>query len=146
MWGALASGHVNLMMAGLIGAFLTSLYTFRMIFIVFHGEAHTQAHEVKGLSHHLPLIVLMILSTFIGALITPPLTGVLPAMPQGEGGKVMLEVVSAIVAIAGVLLAARLYLGQRTLVNGIANSAPGRFLHVVVPCLGIRLAVPADLY
>ncbi|EKS7813166.1 NADH-quinone oxidoreductase subunit L [Edwardsiella piscicida] len=128
LWGALASGHVNLMMAGLIGAFLTSLYTFRMIFIVFHGEAHTQAHEVKGLSHNLPLIVLMILSTFVGALITPPLAGVLPAMPQGEGGKVTLEVVSAIVAIAGVLLAARLYLGQRSLVNGIASSAPGRFL------------------
>ncbi|QPR27699.1 NADH-quinone oxidoreductase subunit L [Edwardsiella hoshinae] len=128
LWGALASGHVNLMMAGLAGAFLTSLYTFRMIFIVFHGEAHTQAHEVKGWTHNLPLIVLMILSTFVGALITPPLAGVLPAMPQGEGGKMTLEIASAIVAIAGLLLAARLYLGQRQWVNQIAASAPGRFL------------------
>ncbi len=26
------------MVAGLVGAFMTSLYTFRMIFIVFHGK------------------------------------------------------------------------------------------------------------
>lgn len=73
--GAMANGHINLMVAGLVGAFMTSLYTFRMIFIVFHGKEQIHAHAGKGITHHLPLIVLMILSTFVGALIVPPLQG-----------------------------------------------------------------------
>ena len=127
LWGALASGHVNLMTAGLVGAFLTSLYTFRMIFIVFHGEAHTKVHAGKGIAHSLPLIVLLVLSTFIGALITPPLAGVLPESHGGEAGKMTLEIISGVVAIVGILLAAVLYLGKRQFVNSVAQSAPGRF-------------------
>lgn len=129
LWGALASGHINLMTAGLVGAFMTSLYTFRMIFVVFHGEAHTKAHAGKGISHHLPLLVLLVLSTFIGALITPPLTGVLPTnhLVVGEDSKMKLEITSGLVAIAGILLAALLYLGKRRLVSRVAKSLLGRF-------------------
>ncbi|MCS6037245.1 hypothetical protein LNQ52_18635 [Klebsiella pneumoniae subsp. pneumoniae] len=54
--GAMANGHINLMVAGLVGAFMTSLYTFRMIFIVFHGKEQIHAHAGKGITHHLPLI------------------------------------------------------------------------------------------
>ena len=127
--GAMANGHINLMVAGLVGAFMTSLYTFRMIFIVFHGKEQIHAHAGKGITHHLPLIVLMILSTFVGALIVPPLQGVLPATTELEHGRVMtLEITSGIVAIAGILIAAWLWLGKRTLVTSIANSAPGRLL------------------
>ncbi|MBN3123940.1 NADH-quinone oxidoreductase subunit L [Pectobacterium brasiliense] len=126
--GAWANGHVNLMVAGLAGAFMTSLYTFRMIFIVFHGEEKTKAHAGKGISHHLPLVVLMILSTFIGAMIVPPLHGVLPATTELEHGQLMtLEITSGAVAIAGILLAAVLWLGKRQAVSSIAKSAPGRF-------------------
>ncbi|MGI8489855.1 NADH-quinone oxidoreductase subunit L [Pectobacterium sp. S5] len=126
--GAWANGHANLMVAGLAGAFMTSLYTFRMIFIVFHGEEKTKAHAGKGISHHLPLVVLMILSTFIGAMIVPPLHGVLPATTELEHGQLMtLEITSGVVAIAGILLAAVLWLGKRQAVNSIAKSAPGRF-------------------
>ncbi|KAA8997025.1 NADH-quinone oxidoreductase subunit L [Affinibrenneria salicis] len=126
--GALANGHLNLMIAGLAGAFMTSLYTFRMIFIVFHGEAKTQAHAGKGLAHHLPLLVLLALSTFIGALIVPPLQGVLPQTAGLEHGRMItLEIASGVVAIAGILLAAALWLGKRRVVQSVANSAPGRF-------------------
>ncbi|MBW7983642.1 NADH-quinone oxidoreductase subunit L [Enterobacillus tribolii] len=127
LWGALASGHVNLMTAGLVGAFLTSLYTFRMIFIVFHGEEHTKAHAGTGITHHLPLIVLLVLSTFVGALITPPLAGVLPENHFADHGKMTLEITSGVVAVLGILLAAVLYLGKRQLVTSVAKSAPGRF-------------------
>ncbi|WP_426576921.1 NADH-quinone oxidoreductase subunit L [Xenorhabdus stockiae] len=128
LWGALANGHMNLMLAGLIGALMTSLYTFRMIFIVFHGKENTKAHSVKGITHTLPLSVLLVLSTFVGALIEQPLTGVLPGNgAEGHDGKMMLEIVSGVVAVLGILLAAALYLGKRSLVNAIANSAPGRF-------------------
>lgn len=130
LWGALANGHGVLMMAGLVGAFLTSVYTFRMIFIVFHGEAKIKAHACRGISHHLPLVVLLVLSTFIGAWITPPLAGVLPASEFGHDGKLALEIASGAVAIIGIGLAAALWLGQRRLVNAVAASAPGRFLTV----------------
>ncbi|ACT06266.1 proton-translocating NADH-quinone oxidoreductase, chain L [Dickeya chrysanthemi Ech1591] len=126
--GAWANGHINLVIAGLVGAFMTSLYTFRMIFIVFHGEAKTKAHAGKGLSHHLPLLVLLVLSTFVGAQIALPLHGVLPATTELEHGQVTtLEIASGVVAIAGILLAAALWLGKRQLVTSVANSAPGRF-------------------
>ncbi len=127
LFGALAHGHINLMVAGLVGAFLTSLYTFRMIFIVFHGKEKIHAHAGKGITHHLPLVVLLILSTFVGALITPPLAGVLPASDVGEAGKMQLEMISGVVVIVGILVAAALWLGKRTLVTRVANSAPGRF-------------------
>lgn len=126
LWGALASGHQNLMLAGLVGAFLTSIYTFRMIFIVFHGEEKIHAHAGKGITHHLPLLVLLVLSTFVGALITPPLAGVLPESDLGHAGKTTLEMASGAVAIIGILIAAWLWLGKRTLVSAIAKSAPGR--------------------
>ncbi|RLM24845.1 NADH-quinone oxidoreductase subunit L [Brenneria alni] len=126
--GAWANGHFNLMLAGLAGAFMTSLYTFRMIFIVFHGEAKTKAHAGKGIAHHLPLVVLMVLSTFIGALIVPPLHGVLPETTALEHGRMItLEIASGVVAIVGILLAAVLWLGKRQWVNSVAQSAPGRF-------------------
>lgn len=125
----MANGHINLMVAGLVGAFMTSLYTFRMIFIVFHGKEQIHAHAGKGITHHLPLIVLLVLSTFVGAMIVPPLQGVLPATTELEHGRVLtLEITSGVVAIAGILIAAWLWLGKRTLVTAVANSAPGRLL------------------
>ncbi len=128
LYGAMTSGHHTLMLAGLLGAFLTSIYTFRMIFIVFHGEEKIKAHAGKGITHHLPLLILLVLSTFIGALITPPLAGVLPQNIGGEDGKTALEITSGIVAIAGIVIAALLWLGKRQLVSAVAASAPGRFL------------------
>ncbi len=108
---------------------MTSLYTFRMIFIVFHGKEQIHAHAGKGITHHLPLIVLLVLSTFVGAMIVPPLQGVLPDTTELEHGRVLtLEITSGVVAIAGILIAAWLWLGKRTLVTAVANSAPGRLL------------------
>ena len=130
LWEALASGHQNLLIAGLVGAFMTSLYTFRLIFITFHGEAKSEAHGGHGIAYWLPLSVLIVLSTFVGALITPPLAGVLPQSVGHAGGAAQhsLELISAAIAISGILLAALLFLGKRRLVTAIANSAVGRVL------------------
>ncbi len=54
LWEAFASGHRELLIAGLVGAFLTSIYTFRLIFVAFHGEPKTEAHAGHGISHWLP--------------------------------------------------------------------------------------------
>jgi NADH-quinone oxidoreductase subunit L len=130
LWEAFASGHAGLLYAGLLGAFMTCLYTFRLIFIVFHGEAKIQAHAGHGIAHWLPLTVLILLSTFVGALISPPLADVLPQSVGHAGGaaKHSLEIASGAIVLAGILLAAVLFLGKRRLVNAIANSSPGRLL------------------
>ncbi|RZI90861.1 MAG: NADH-quinone oxidoreductase subunit L [Pseudomonas sp.] len=130
LWEAFASGNSGLLYAGLLGAFMTSLYTFRLIFIAFHGEAKTEAHAGHGISHWLPLGTLIVLSTFVGAWIHPPLAGVLPESVGHAGGeaKHSLEIASGAIAIAGILLAAMLFLGKRRLVTAIANSGIGRLL------------------
>ncbi|WOX46847.1 NADH-quinone oxidoreductase subunit L [Aeromonas sp. XH] len=130
LWQVQASGQSALLWAGLGGAFLTSLYTFRLIFIAFHGKAQTEAHAGHGLAHQLPLLVLLVLSTGVGALIVPPLAGVLPAGPgdQIEEGRHALEILSGLIAVAGIALAAFLFLGERRLVKGVAESGPGRLL------------------
>ena len=130
LWQVQASGQSALLWAGLGGAFLTSLYTFRLIFIAFHGKEQTQAHAGQGLAHHLPLLVLLVLSTGVGALIVPPLAGVLPAGPGDhiEEGRHGLEILSGVIAVAGIALAAFLFLGERRLAKGIAESALGRAL------------------
>ncbi|XNM76213.1 hypothetical protein ACLK19_15100 [Escherichia coli] len=62
----MANGHsIRRWQAGRCGYDL--VYTFRMIFIVFHGKEQIHAHAVKGVTHSLPLIVLLIRSTFVGA-------------------------------------------------------------------------------
>ena len=130
LWEAFASGNSALLYAGILGAFLTSIYTFRLIFVVFHGKQQIDAKPGTGIAHNLPLFALIVLSTFVGALITPPLAGILPesAGHAGGEGRMGLEIFSGVVAVAGIVLAAWLYLGERKLVRSIGNSAPGRFL------------------
>lgn len=131
LWGALVNNHMALMLAGLMGAFLTALYTFRMILIVFHevpSEHPPYKAASNGLSHHFPLWVLLILSTFIGALITPPLAGVLPENHMPETGKTALAFCSGLIVIAGILLAIFLYSGNRKQVQKYQKTAVGTFL------------------
>ncbi|MDT0617988.1 NADH-quinone oxidoreductase subunit L [Salinisphaera sp. P385] len=128
LWLAFANGYPVLWLAGLTGALLTSIYTFRMIFIVFHGPAHTEAHPGHGLAHHLPLILLALLSTFLGAWIHPPVTDL---FGTGHGGdhshalKLTIEILSSVVAIVGVGIAAGLFLGSRERVARLVADGHG---------------------
>ncbi|WP_457808947.1 NADH-quinone oxidoreductase subunit L [Kushneria sp. EE4] len=131
LWLAFDHGHTWLWLGALFGAFLTSVYTFRMIFIVFHGREQIHPHAGRGLAHHVPLIVLAVLSTFVGAMIHPPLENVLPAGPDGQYGhnvQLMLEVLAAVVAVVGVGIAAGLFLGRRRLVTSLAQTKEGNRL------------------
>jgi len=129
IWQTLAANKPEFVFAGLLGAFLTSIYTFRLIFVVFHGSAQTHAHEGKGVSYLLPLGILLLLSTAIGAWIHPPLGGILPASPgdaEGEG-KHMLEIVSIAVALSGVAIAYLLYAGDRAFITRVTDNKFSQF-------------------
>ena len=74
LWDAYAApgGSAWLWLAGLVGALMTGLYTFRMVFITFFGEAKEEhiAHR-PGLSVKIPLVVLAVLSVIGGFVETP---------------------------------------------------------------------------
>lgn len=122
LWEALASGHIGLLMAGLVGALLTSLYTVRLIVGTFHGtpgsDHSRHAESGRGLVHGLPLVVLIVLSTLVGAWIHPPLDEVLPASPGAakETGRHALEIGAMLVAVGGVAVALWLFAWRRELV------------------------------
>ena len=69
-WSAQMSNHW-LWLAGITGALLTSLYTFRMIFITFFGETRTMPDHKPGILMTAPLITLAALS-LIGGFIEMP--------------------------------------------------------------------------
>jgi NADH-quinone oxidoreductase subunit L len=127
LWQTLAAQKPLFFSVGLLGAFLTSVYTFRLIFIVFHGEEKIQAHADRSISHVLPLIILLVLSTFIGAMIHPPLNGVLPTSPTAGAGKVLLENASASFAIGGIGLAWLLFAGNRQFITRVSETTVGQF-------------------
>tara|TARA_B110000858_G_scaffold198463_1_gene265311 strand:+ start:8706 stop:10502 length:1797 start_codon:yes stop_codon:yes gene_type:complete len=57
-----------LWLGGVLGAFLTGIYSFRLVFVVFFGESkgHHEEKEVTGFSMATPLIILMVLALFGG--------------------------------------------------------------------------------
>src|SRR5580693_3910559 len=130
LWEAYAGGHSGLFLAGLVGAFLTPLYIFRLIFTVFHGEVKIQAHRGQGVTYWLPLAVLLAFSTFVGGMIHPPLAGVLPAATEHTTNlpKLTVGILSSAVALSGIAVACGLFLGKRRLVTWPAGTLPGRLL------------------
>jgi len=77
VWFAWSSekGSGWLWAAGALGAFLTSLYTFRMLFLTFFGAQTTSVSRPPGALMQAPLIALALMSTFAGFIEVPPLLG-----------------------------------------------------------------------
>jgi NADH-quinone oxidoreductase subunit L len=73
--GALAVEGVGLWLwlGGVVGAFFTGIYSFRLVFVVFFGESrgHHDEGEVTGLAMALPLFVLMVLALLGGFIHIP---------------------------------------------------------------------------
>lgn len=132
LWQAWAAGHPELFWAGVTGAFLTSIYTFRLIWLVFHGEEKTHAHKISGVTYWLPLGILLVLSTAIGALLQAPvgnvLNSVLPVLPidpMVEHGKHTVELIAVGVALTGLLVGVILFAFKYEAVKKLANTSVG---------------------
>jgi NADH-quinone oxidoreductase subunit L len=114
-----------LWIAGAAGAFLTAVYTFRLLFIVFWGEPspfvrehlHVQRFE-GGLAMAWPVAVLTVLATVGGLLQVPGawnavddwLHPVAESIEEAGGGTAVFSVVAALVlALGGIALAWLLY-------------------------------------
>ena len=137
-WSAGAWGHW-LWAAGLVGALLTSVYIFRVVFLVFFGEQKKVPTIERSCRIAVPLVVLAVLSIVGGLVEVPRTLGNLPAfstfmhsvLPAGpEVGRVegVLELGAAIAAFGGIALAWLLYLRHPRLVAALAAAPIARQL------------------
>lgn len=74
------NGNAWFWIAGMTGALLTSLYTFRMILLAFYGPQQSSVRSKSGLAVCLSLTVLCVLSLVGGYVDTPPHFGGSPAL------------------------------------------------------------------
>ncbi len=119
LWQTLAADQHGLLLAGLLGALLTSVYTVRLIIGTFHGQARSDnarhANAGSGLAHNLPLLILAVLSTFLGAWLYPGLDQVLPAGPGASAsvGHTTLELFASALVLLGIAGTGWLFLARR---------------------------------
>jgi NADH-quinone oxidoreductase subunit L len=121
LWLAWAGEKGNLwfFLAALIGAFVTSIYTFRMVFLTFFGEEKTHVGHPVGALITIPLVVLAALSLFGGFIELPHTLGhlelftdflkpVLPSigMKAGvESSEWIIQIVAALLCLIGIYIA-----------------------------------------
>ena len=140
-WGAPGGGHW-LFGAGLAGVFVTSLYTFRMLFLTFFGQSQAKPEGKTHVLMALPLILLAAACLFGGLLQWPVPLGGRPFLaaflrgtfPNGaEGGpahtELVLGAVSEAATIAGAFLAYLLFLRGPQVVRRLAQSTAGALIH-----------------
>lgn len=125
-WSHPDSGHW-LWLGGLLGALLTALYSFRLVFVVFFGKALTEPDRQPGWRMSLPLGVLCVLSV-LGGWISLPLLGVFPEERATTEINHLVEWVSIGTPLVGLALAYLLYGSRRWSVDAIAGSRPARAL------------------
>lgn len=86
--------------AAVTGAFITAMYTFRMVFLVFYGTVKTKVHHHPGNNMMAPLYILAVLSTIAGFIELPHTLGhvtllsdfLAPVLPAVEShGSVAME-------------------------------------------------------
>jgi NADH-quinone oxidoreductase subunit L len=139
LWEAWASpgGSPWLWAAGLAGALLTALYTFRMVFLTFFGTAQSSVHLKPGLRATLPLIVLAVFAVVAGFADWPQpffsgfLLTALPASAApstGSGAEWTMRLIASATSLIGLGAAYLLYLRSRRYAERLAQSPLGAIL------------------
>jgi len=100
-------GSPWLYVIGLLGAFLTSLYSFRLVFVVFFGEEHSQVSQKPGKLMLIPMVILAVLSLNGGLLNVPRFLRSSTDLPPIH---LWLPVLSSILSILGIIAAYFFYL------------------------------------
>jgi NADH-quinone oxidoreductase subunit L len=123
LWSAWAGrgGSVWLWAAGISGAFLTAVYTFRMVFITFLGKPKSEYRLQPGIRLKAPLFILAFLSLTAGFIQIPKtmenlpifsrfLGSVLPGLSEGSfNQQLWLQILSSGVVLTGIYVAYLLF-------------------------------------
>ena len=136
LWSAANSvaGSTGLWAAGIAGVVLTSLYTFRLIFVVFFGQAGTPVSHRPGRAMVIPACVLAFLSIaggFDKAPFAAFLGTALPAFREASGGisESLSSAAAGLAFLAGVLVAWYAWLRNPALSRAVAANPAGSLLH-----------------
>ena len=137
LWQAWSSekGSAWLWGAGILGAFITAIYIFRVVFVVFFGEEHTHAEKAPGISMHLPLIILAFFAVTAGFLELPKALGnhhwfseflstALPAEVESRsitGAESLFGAIAGLLALFGIYLAFFFYLRNRAYAEDLGH-------------------------
>ena len=115
--------------AGVVGALLTGLYSFRLVFVAFFGPANLRASEHLGFAMATPLLVLGGLA-IVGGLFPMPLGAIFPRSEPAEFTTAM-AIVTDLAPFVGVGLAARFYLLRAWSADNLARTDWGSALQRV---------------
>lgn len=123
-WSA-ANGNPLLWIMAMAGAFITALYTTRLVLVVFWGDAKTPVHEQPAQGMIIPLVVLAFLSITAGfiewphnmvhlSLFSDHVQKVLPetVLKSDLPSEYLFQLMAALVTLAGVYLGYLLYYGK----------------------------------
>lgn len=137
IWNAWSGqyGHPAFWIAGIIGALLTSLYTFRMIFRVFFGPLDIPVTKRPGYRMTIPLVVLAFLS-IVGGFLKHPLLGflhsALPSTIEAHAGTLTenrSEAVAGLIFLVGLYFAYLFHLQKRNWADALISGTVGHSLH-----------------
>lgn len=129
------NGHPVLWFAGITGALLTSLYTFRLIFRVFFGPLGTPVTKRPGYRMTAPLVVLGFLSIVGGYLKQPLLDFLRSALPStveahtGALTETWSEAIAGVIFLVGLYFSYLFHLQKRSLADALVATPVGRALH-----------------
>jgi NADH-quinone oxidoreductase subunit L len=132
--GSSAAGSTGFWAAGVVGVVLTSLYTFRLIFLVFFGPVRTSVTRRPGLAMTIPICVLALLS-IVGGFDKAPfarfVTTALPSFHAGIGGitETLSSVAAALAFVCGLLGAWFVYQRNPALATAMVENPMGHVLH-----------------
>jgi NADH-quinone oxidoreductase subunit L len=112
---------------GLLGALITAIYSFRLVFIVFFGEANTEPDKQVGWKIATPLVLLCVLAAF-GGWIGQPLDNVFPATDDFHDVAHSVEYIGIAVPLIGLLVAYLIFLGGQLSVSKLTDSSLGKAL------------------
>jgi len=133
-WSA-DGGHPAFWIAGMLGALLTALYTFRLIFRVFFGPLGTPVTKRPGYAMKIPLMILGFLA-IVGGYLKEPLLGFLhSALPDtievhaGRLTETGSELMAALLFLVGLYFAYLFHLQKRNLADALVAKPVGRTLH-----------------
>jgi NADH-quinone oxidoreductase subunit L len=132
-WSA-PGGHPALWMAGMVGAGLTSLYTFRLIFRVFFGPLGIPVTKRPGFAMKLPLVILAVFAIVGGYLKEPLLAFLHSALPttiEARAGGLTergSEAIAGLLFLVGLYFAYLFHLKKRALSDTLVANPLGRAL------------------
>ena len=137
IWSSWSSstGSIWLLLGSMVGAFLTAVYTFRMVFITFWGESKKTISHKPGARLLIPLVILALFSIFSGFIEIPETLGNLPlfsdfmqkTLPAFSphhftiSQQLLLQIITAALALLGVYLAYWLFVKSRQWVETISE-------------------------